>query len=69
FFLRFAGLLFPYRRKTLRSALRHVLPALGLELKPEQVAEQELLGRRVFTLTPEEVGMLSERLRRWTSLE
>ncbi len=69
FFLRFAAMLFPYRRKTLRSALRHVLPLLKPGAVPEDVAEAEMLGRRVFTLTPEEVGRLSERVRGWTSSE
>ncbi len=67
FFLRFTGMLFPYRRKTLRRAMRHVLRRLGVEGEPERVVGEELLGRRVFTLTPEEVAELSERVRAWSS--
>ena len=68
FFLRFLGALFPYRRKTLRRAL--VLAAerlFGREIEPASIAGEELLERRVFQLSPEELAQLSEALRKWST--
>ncbi|NOZ59332.1 MAG: ribosomal RNA small subunit methyltransferase A [Euryarchaeota archaeon] len=69
FFLRFLAALFPYRRKKLRRALALAASRLfGMEEVPPEV-DAELLERRVFQLTPEELARIGEVLRRWSTGE
>jgi 16S rRNA (adenine1518-N6/adenine1519-N6)-dimethyltransferase len=68
FFMRFLAALFPYKRKTLRRALAFAAKRLfGEEVEPAIVAKEELLERRVFQLSPEELAQVSEALRRWST--
>ncbi len=66
FFMRFLAAVFPYKRKTLRKALSFAARRM-FDRELHLDIEEGLLKRRVFQLSPEELAVVSEVLREWST--